>query len=490
MSTTIPDKDYLNKVCEGLPPDHPLRNITTNAQPQRQKVLYTCLNGSTIASPSLPQLLQQHTETEARNQIAVCLVENICHEWVAALGTAWNIDHTFFFGHASNPIGESVWEALMNPGGKWEDWTPNRSDPTIHHMGHLHGFFEHLGEDSPRPQIDRFPRRLQRHPRWGLQGNSKISYCRVSPCLYLILTDLPLRKSTDVQLRDNPLHTHLCFRVPFSRNYGGLAIPQEYDRPEFSALDIFVNFLNHAWHWRILFAEHLQNGAVHPMILSNFLAASMWRTNFLSLKQNIQSIAFRDVRRPSILINDRLHDARQALAGLQAEVQSARKWMLTEDLDDFLKHIRKAQPTSPHAALDQVLEEAEHLYQFLMDTFQLLMGSISVLDSQTSLEEAKRSTTLTQLAAVYLPLSLATSIFGMNIKEINESPLSVWVVFVALAILAVGTVLLLLGATAVRAVSLGRMRQWAKNLHRSKKKSSPKNDAAVEEQAVEQTKYG
>ncbi|KAK4497809.1 hypothetical protein PRZ48_010463 [Zasmidium cellare] len=356
-------------------------------------------------------------------------------------------------------------------------------------MGHIHGFFEYLGEDRLRPQRDRFPRRFQHHPRWGIQDNSKISYCRVSPCLYLILIDLPFKMSTNGQGRDNLLLTHLCLRVPFSRNYGGLAIPQQYDRHEFSALEIFATFLNHAWHWRILFAEHLQGRAVHPMILSNFVAASMWRSNFQFLKRNIHSIAFKDVRRPSILINDRLHDARQELSGLQAEVQSARKWMLTEDLDEFLQHILKAQPTSPHHALDQVLEEAEHLYQFLMDTFQLLMGSISVLDSQTSLEEAKRSTTLTQLAAVYLPLSLATSIFGMNIKEINESPLSVWVVFVALVILAVGTVLLLLGASTIRATSLRKVRSWAKNLPRSKQKTFVRSETAIEEQAVEQTKY-
>ena len=34
-------------------------------------------------------------------------------------------------------------------------------------------------------------------------------------------------------------------------------------------------------------------------------------------------------------------------------------------------------------------------------------------------KEAARATLLTALAAIYLPLSLVTGIFGMNIKEIN-----------------------------------------------------------------------
>lgn len=215
----------------------------------------------------------------------------------------------------------------------------------------------------------------------------------------------------------------------------------------------------------------------------------MWRTNFQCLKREIESIAFKDVRRPSILINDRLHDARQKLGGLQAEVRFARKYLRMDDLDAFFQHVQYSRPNAPRDALAQVLEESEHLYQFLMDTFQLLMSSITIIDSQTSLEEAKRSTSLTQLAAVYLPLSLATSIFGMNIKEINGSPLSVWVVFVALGILGLGTVVLLLGATPIRAASLRELRTWAKYLPQSKKNVAIHRAKALEEPAVELPKY-
>lgn len=147
--------------------------------------------------------------------------------------------------------------------------------------------------------------------------------------------------------------------------------------------------------------------------------------------------------------DDLLHDQRRELAALRAEVFLAEKWLLKRDLTGFLQQIRGVATYHPQDTLAEVLQQSEDLYQFLMDTFQLLIGSISVLDSQTSLEEAKRSTTVTQLAGIYLPLSLATSIFGMKIKEINYSAPSVWVVFVALAILAVGTVLLLVGATTV-----------------------------------------
>lgn len=109
-----------------------------------------------------------------------------------------------------------------------------------------------------------------------------------------MLTDLPsqLARSEHVKV----LHTHLCLRVPFSDNRGGLVIPQLYNQQVFSAFDIFSNFLTHEWHLRVLFAEHLNDTAIHPAILANFLAASLWRTNFEDLRQRINVTAFKDVR--------------------------------------------------------------------------------------------------------------------------------------------------------------------------------------------------
>lgn len=40
-------------------------------------------------------------------------------------------------------------------------------------------------------------------------------------------------------------------------------------------------------------------------------------------------------------------------------------------------------------------------------------------DSQIMKQQAARTTLLTTLAVIYLPLQLITGIFGMNIKEIN-----------------------------------------------------------------------
>lgn len=107
---------------------------------------------------------------------------------------------------------------------------------------------------------------------------------------------------------------------------------------------------------------------------------------------------------------------------------------------------------SPVDRLITIKREARDLERFLMDSFQLLMSSISVLETQRgaeqaliSIEQAARTTRLTQLAFIYVPLTFVTSIFGMNVKEISEPLPPLWVCFVTLAVVAAGTAALLGG---------------------------------------------
>jgi Mg2+ and Co2+ transporter CorA len=54
-------------------------------------------------------------------------------------------------------------------------------------------------------------------------------------------------------------------------------------------------------------------------------------------------------------------------------------------------------------------------------------------------QQAQRATLLTILAVIYLPLTLVTAIFGMNIKEINDSGPRFWVCIVGLLVIGGGT---------------------------------------------------
>jgi hypothetical protein len=74
------------------------------------------------------------------------------------------------------------------------------------------------------------------------------------------------------------------------------------------------------------------------------------------------------------------------------------------------------------------------------EEIQLFIGSVTSRDSEVMLadsqimkQQASRTTLLTYLAVIYLPLQLITGIFGMNIKEITgDASLRWWACFIAL----------------------------------------------------------
>lgn len=58
-----------------------------------------------------------------------------------------------------------------------------------------------------------------------------------------------------------------------------------------------------------------------------------------------------------------------------------------------------------------------------------LLSTMSILESQKSIEQSRQVNQLTKLAFFYIPLSFISSVFGMNVKEIQTNP-PIWVFFV------------------------------------------------------------
>lgn len=83
--------------------------------------------------------------------------------------------------------------------------------------------------------------------------------------------------------------------------------------------------------------------------------------------------------------------------------------------------------------LRDVLSRILAFKQEIGDTFQLLIDAIAIKNSeiqknlvQESKLQARRSTVLTALAAIYLPLFLTTGVSGMNIVETEEGKPRYW----------------------------------------------------------------
>jgi hypothetical protein len=81
-----------------------------------------------------------------------------------------------------------------------------------------------------------------------------------------------------------------------------------------------------------------------------------------------------------------------------------------------LKYIR-----NPDLILREILEQTNMLEKFLIDSFTLLMSSISVIGAGSIKDQAQQGQMTIRLAFLYLPFCFVTDIFSMNIREINGS---------------------------------------------------------------------
>ncbi|KAK1778044.1 cora-like Mg2+ transporter protein-domain-containing protein [Copromyces sp. CBS 386.78] len=75
---------------------------------------------------------------------------------------------------------------------------------------------------------------------------------------------------------------------------------------------------------------------------------------------------------------------------------------------------------------EHLLKRAQTLHSRTTDAITVLLSSISIYESQRAIQQAEDMAKLTFLAFLFVPLSFATSFFGMNFKELDGNKLSVW----------------------------------------------------------------
>ncbi|KAK4630464.1 uncharacterized protein CLAFUR5_08096 [Fulvia fulva] len=183
----------------------------------------------------------------------------------------------------------------------------------------------------------------------------------------------------------------------------------------------------------------------HPHFWDSLVFAAL-DANLHTLQEQARVMAYEEVLRPSGLRRDILsqwHLARQEAAAINADLTgfikhwpSMRHLSRKEDGAGF-----KRQDMTLDWYIDELADEIEPLEEFLFNLGPVLVGTITLQDSARSTQLAEQSNALaaqankfaqsandlaergmwlTLIAAVYLPLTLVTGIFGMNIKEIND----------------------------------------------------------------------
>lgn len=444
---------YLQALAHSKPRDHGIHVLLSSSPSSTIRVYHS--SAPDVSRPSPSAVLEQAKNDAENTRPAVCMIENVSREWIGILGSEWNIDPAFFTMHAENPSGSDLWNSVV----KQRRHNDGLNDASAHEaktMYCIDGVLNNVRSDGIPVH-----RRSAEHPSYALQTNVRITYRRVARhlCEYsctpvdlcsanglrdLFLVDRPIRAS---RFANGP--TRLNLWVGYSRNRGGMPVPQLYTQDHFSMFDMLVNFFSHGWHVSLMQPPTRDpppatNGtnetkhALRPDVLVYILAASLWKSNLQYVGSRLEQVAFGELRRPTLETNDRLHDLRQDLHTIRKRVKLTKAWVpkAIEKDTRFQGTQHGPKHLNPLLLLDEVLADIEVQDRFLMDTFQLLMSSISVLD-------ARRGARLTQLATIYVPLSFVTGIYGMNVREINGSSLSVWTTAVALVVTAALTALIL-----------------------------------------------
>jgi len=81
---------------------------------------------------------------------------------------------------------------------------------------------------------------------------------------------------------------------------------------------------------------------------------------------------------------------------------------------------------STYLDFKELLHRTESLGKFCVENMNLIMNSAMLMESQKTVERADDQRRLTVAAYLFLPLSLVSSLFGMNVKELGTGTQHIW----------------------------------------------------------------
>ena len=229
------------------------------------------------------------------------------------------------------------------------------------------------------------------------------------------------------------------------------------DSPYHIALPQLITTRNasvfHAWAYfydredRDILLRSMREGGVDQFLYSFSVLDCEYHLKVL--EQEMQRFDYDDVHNGSMKTNERLFNVHRVLYRL--------KRCIDENLVHETKFHRvlnaKADQDSraerrDFGRLATKLAEHEGTLKWIMSQ---LMATLNVRSHQAGVEhmeatsnQAKSMNVLSWVACFYIPLTFATSIFGMNVKEINGSPLSFGIFMIVLSVLLVSTFALVL----------------------------------------------
>jgi hypothetical protein len=189
------------------------------------------------------------------------------------------------------------------------------------------------------------------------------------------------------------------------------------------------------------------------------LCACQRRLNLMFPKDAFSHRRYAALARPGMKTFLPMIHLRRLIVGLRDCLSEAREDCLNIELCSQ-KSIRPEyaplRPPTLGKTLTEVSEDLSKLDGELNDEIHLIIGAVTVQDSDANKQQSEWATLLTLLAAVYLPLTLVTGIFDMNIKDINDGNPSWRACGIVLAVVAAGTIISVLACREWRRWRRGR----------------------------------
>ena len=114
------------------------------------------------------------------------------------------------------------------------------------------------------------------------------------------------------------------------------------------------------------------------------------------------------------------------LGSIRHAISSDSRWPKASSADPAKSEKARITGQRIERDFEHLLKRANELHKRATDAITVLLSSISISESQRAIQQAEDMGRLTFLAFLFVPLSLATSFFGMNFIELDGTKLSVW----------------------------------------------------------------
>jgi len=235
----------------------------------------------------------------------------------------------------------------------------------------------------------------------------------------------------------------ISLRLKYSTLLGGVFLPALFEQRHatFDIFELLKSSMKFGWLRDCLFVDTSSPSSAvraHPLVY--VLIDAAWTQNLRYLTDQVKDVSFANVEKPHRDALVVMHELREDLDYAKGEIAKAVRYA-PPTLADYFERSASSEwyqrDGMPLVFLKEMENDAAALDEFLTNSLNLLLASIALRDSQ-------RADMLTWLAAVYVPLSFVTGIFGMNLRELNDSTVPVWICLEVLGVVLLVTAALVM----------------------------------------------